>query len=161
MTPNMTTRRNERPGMHVLVDTAVWSLALRRKPAEAHAAVVNPQETAAIAALRDLVADGRATMIGPVRQELLSGIKSDKQFQTLRDVLQGFEDIPLEKADYELAAEFFNTCRARGVQGSNTDFLICAVASARKIPILSTDKDFALYRDYLAIQLLPFQQVQG
>jgi hypothetical protein len=25
-----------------------------------------------------------------------------------------------------MAAQFFNLCRSRGIQGSNTDFLICA-----------------------------------
>lgn len=149
--------------MQVLVDTSVWSLVLRRNPparkvladtgATAAQAAATLRDAAAAMALRDLVADGRAAMMGAIRQELLCGIKSARQFSQLRYALQGFVDIALTSTDYELAAEFFNLCRSQGVQGSNTDFLICAVASGRKLPILSTDLDFALYQIHLPIQL--------
>ena len=146
--------------MHVLVDTSVWSLALRRNPALAlKTATVkiaaDAKQQAAVAALRDLIADGRACLLGAIRQELLCGIKSAAQFAALRAALKGFEDVALAQSDYELAAEFFNTCRAKGVQGSNTDFLICATASVRKLPILTTDQDFVLYSKYLPIGLHP------
>jgi hypothetical protein len=52
------------------------------------------------------------------------------------------------------AAEFSNTCRKKGVQGSTIDFLICAVASLENIAILTTDKDFSNFRKYLPIRLL-------
>ena len=143
--------------MQVLVDTSVWSLVLRRNPpARAAAHIANTAAAAqeqAAAALRDLVADGRAAMLGAIRQELLCGIKSAQQFERLRDALRGFVDIPLAAEDHELAAEFFNTCRSQGVQGSNTDFLICAVASKRQLPILTTDQDFDLYQQHLPIAL--------
>ena len=104
--------------------------------------------------LRDLVADGRATLIGAIRQELLSGIRNHSQFLKLRNSMTGFSDMVLTREDYECAAEYLNTCRTKGVQGSNTDFLICAAAHARKLPILTTDKDFTLYRKHLPIELL-------
>lgn len=140
--------------MQVLVDTSVWSLALRRAPVAAEKTAADANQQAVVSTLRDLIADGRACMLGAIRQELLSGIKSAQQFGTLRTALQGFEDIALLQGDYELAAEFFNTCRSKGVQGSNTDFLICAAASARKLPILTTDQDFVLYGKHLPIALL-------
>jgi predicted nucleic acid-binding protein len=93
-------------------------------------------------------------MLGAIRQELLSGIKLAAQFTTLQTSLRAFEDIALTQTDYELAAEFFNKCRAQGIQGSNTDFLICAAASRRELPILTTDLDFSLYQKHLPIQLL-------
>ena len=142
--------------MQVLVDTSVWSLALRRAPASVLKAAVPANQQAAVTALRDLIADGRACLLGAVRQELLCGIKSATQFETLRAALTGFEDVALMQTDYELAADFFNTCRAKGIQGSNTDFLICAAASTRKLPILTTDQDFVLYSKYLSINLYPF-----
>ena len=150
--------------MQVLVDTSVWSLALRRAPAaalnvasdETLRATVDTHQQAAVSTLRDLISDGRARLIGAVRQELLSGIKSAQQFGALSAALKGFEDIALLQSDYELAAEFFNTCRSKGVQGSPTDFLICAVASARKLTILTTDQDFVLYGKHLPIDLTRF-----
>ncbi|MGG6264696.1 hypothetical protein ACQ4M3_14865 [Leptolyngbya sp. AN03gr2] len=56
--------------------------------------------------------------------------------------------------DYETAAEFFNLCRRNGVQGSNTDFLICAVAYRRNDSIFTTDQDFTAFQAYLPILLL-------
>jgi predicted nucleic acid-binding protein len=130
--------------MKVLVDTSVWSLALRRRAKSDHPAVGE---------LRSLVDEGRVAMIGPIRQELLSGISSAASFARLRDQLAAFDDEPLESGDFERAAEHVNTCRARGVQGSNTDFLICAVAERRNLPILTTDADFTGFARLLPIAL--------
>jgi hypothetical protein len=130
--------------MKVLVDTSVWSLALRRR-----AGAVLPE----VEELRSLIDEGRVAMIGPIRQELLSGVRTSESFERLRDHLQPYSDEPLETADFERAAEHFNTCRARGVQGSNTDFLICAVAERRDLPILTTDTDFSRFAAVIPITL--------
>jgi predicted nucleic acid-binding protein len=92
-------------------------------------------------------------MIGPVRQELLSGFKSRAQFEQLRDHLRSFPDLALESSDYEEAASVFNQCRERGIQGSNTDFLICAVAIRRDLSIFTTDGDFKHYARVLRFEL--------
>jgi predicted nucleic acid-binding protein len=92
-------------------------------------------------------------MIGPVRQELLSGIKNKVQFQKLCNHLRAFPDLEINTRDYESAADFFNLCRGKGVQGSNTDFLICAVAVRYNIPIFTTDEDFTLFKAHLPIKL--------
>jgi hypothetical protein len=59
--------------------------------------------------------------------------------------------------DDEKAAEVFNTCRANGVQGSNTDFLICAVSINHQLPIFSVDNDFLSYQKYLPVLLYSLQ----
>lgn len=100
-----------------------------------------------------LIDEGRVAMIGPIRQELLSGVRTPAGFAQLRDHLQAFADEVLEPADFERAGEHFNACRARGVQGSNTDFLLCAAAERRGFPILTTDADFARFADILPIDL--------
>lgn len=130
--------------MKVLVDTSVWSLALRRNRIE---------EDSFVRELRELVAELRVQMIGPIRQELLSGIRSAQQFATLREHLRAFPDLSLESVDYELAADFFNSFRKNGVQGSNTDFLICAVAQRHRLPILTTDGDFQMYQRHIPVRL--------
>ena len=129
--------------MKVLVDTSVWSLALRRR-APAHASVDE---------LRRLLAAGRAAMIGPIRQELLNGLRDAALFDRLREHLRALPDEPVERVDYERAAEHFNICRAAGIQGSNTDFLICAVAERHAMPILTTDADFSRYASLLPVTL--------
>ncbi len=130
--------------MKIIVDTCIWSLALRRNSVED-----NPY----IEELRNLIEEIRVQFIGPIRQELLSGIKSKKQFETLKLHLKAFADIELESEDYELAAEYFNTARQKGIQGSNTDFLICAISSRRKMPILTTDKDFTNFQSVFPVSL--------
>ena len=130
--------------MKILVDTSVWSLALRRKSAAQDPSVIE---------LRGLIEELRVQMIGPVRQEILSGIRSKSQFLKLRETLGAFPDLALTSQDYELAAEFLNVTRKRGIQGSNTDFLICAISKRHEMPIFTTDKDFVLFSKHLPITL--------
>lgn len=131
--------------MKVLVDTSVWSLALRRS---------QPANEDWVRELTELIHEQRVIMIGPVRQELLSGIRAPAQFRTLQEHLRAFPDLMLETADYEHAAELFNLCRSKRVQGSNTDFLICAVAARHNLAILTTDQDFTKFSEHLPIRLL-------
>ena len=131
--------------MNVLVDTSVWSLALRRREVD--------EESEIVRELRELIAEGSAVIIGPIRQELLPGIRRKPQFESLRDHLRAFPDLPLEMIDFERAAEQLTTCRLRGVQGSNTDFLICAVAERLDLSIFTTDADFTHFSQHLPIRL--------
>ena len=59
----------------------------------------------------------------------------------------------LEIQDFELAAHYYNLCRAEGVQGANTDFLICAAAVNHSCEILTADKDFGHFSKILPITL--------
>lgn len=128
--------------MKVLIDTSVWSRALRSQDGQAER-----QE------IKHLVNDFRVAMIGPIRQEALSGMRHEAQFEKTRQKLRSFEDIPLSTELHELAASYFNLCRAQGIQGSHVDFLICAVAATHQLEIYTLDEDFNLYADHLPIQL--------
>ena len=139
--------------MKVLVDTSVWSLALRR-PKQS---MLSAPQQATVNALADLVRDGRAVFIGAIRQELLSGIKVQRQFDVLRESLMPFDDLAMPTPVYESAAQAFNTCRVNGVQGSNTDFLICAAAMHHQLPIFTLDGDFLQYQRWLPIHLYSLQ----
>lgn len=130
--------------MKLLVDTCIWSLALCRNQS---------CKNNLVGELAELVSELRAQLIGPIRQELLSGIKSKAQFKKLKEHLSAFPDLPLSSGDFELAAEFFNLARGKGVQGSSTDFLICSVAYRYEMPIFTCDKDFELYASVLPIKL--------
>ena len=128
--------------MKVLVDTSVWSTALRRK-----------EPNAVAAKLADLILASMAVLIGPVRQELLSGISDEKTFLRLKSKLEHFDDPPITTLDYETAARFFNICRSHGVQGSHVDFLICAVAANNDLLIFAADRDFEHYAMHLPIRI--------
>ena len=96
--------------MRVVVDTSIWSLALRRNAPLEAMPVVN--------LLRNLITDDQVALLGAVRQEVLSGIRYVEQFTRLREYLRAFSNLELTSEDYELAAEFYNTCRTNGIQGA-------------------------------------------
>lgn len=129
----------------VIVDSDVWSEAFRKKG----------KESVSVLALRTLVSEGEIVMIGPIRQETLSGIKEVQRFEKIRDALRAFPSQKISEPVYELAATFYNLCRSKGIQGSHTDFLICACAIEWKASILTKDKDFKRYSKHIPIDLYP------
>ncbi|MFZ2633025.1 MAG: PIN domain-containing protein [Desulfosalsimonadaceae bacterium] len=130
--------------MKVLVDTPIWSFALRSQ---------NQKYQVEIDELSILIQDQRALIIGPIRQEILSGYSDPKKFKKLKEKLSFFDNTPISDSDYESAAEFCNMCRKKGIQGSHTDFLICAVAVRLDVPIFTTDNDFSKYQRIIANKL--------
>ena len=132
--------------MRVLVDTTVWSLALRRQRPKV-------KEQILIDELSELIRELRAVLIGPVRQEVLSGIPDPAKFEVVKQHLEAFDDLPIIEADYEEAARVFNLCRKKGVQGSHIDFLICAVAIRHSAAVFTTNKDFTNYAKHLDLEL--------
>jgi len=126
----------------VLIDTSVLSLILRRDKSDEHT-----EE------FITLLTENRAFIIGPIRQELLSGISDERQFHLLKDKLKAIPEVPITSDDYERAASFFNICRKKGVQGSHVDFLICAVAYHNNMAIYTLDKDFFNFKKCIDIQL--------
>lgn len=126
----------------VLVDTCVWSIALRGAATTDANVVIE---------LTQLINDNQVKIIGAIRQELLSGYSDKQSYEKLRAKLQYFPNEPTLDVDYEAAAEYSNFCRAKGIQGSHTDYLICAVAIRAKLKIFTTDKDFDSYSKHLPL----------
>ena len=134
--------------MKVLTDTPIWSFALRSKRGnfEPH-----------IREFEALIADQRVLIIGPIRQEILSGYSDIRKFESLNEKLKHFENTPIIDDDYIQAAMFSNVCRKNGVQGSHIDFLICAVAFRLQVQIFTTNNDFRHYQKHLPIKLFTVQ----
>ena len=130
----------------ILVDTSVWSLALRKKEK-------TDQEIRIINQLSKIINNLDMVIIGPIRQEILSGITDKKKYEELREKISIFEDFQLHTYDYELAAELFNVCRKHGIQGSHIDYLICAVAINNDMSILTLDNDFQLYKKHMKLKI--------
>ena len=133
--------------MKVLVDTPIWLFALRTP---------NKEYQNEIDQLESLIREQRALIIGPIRQEILSGYSDLRKFKKLKAKLSFFENTPIQDIDYELAAEICNQCRKKGVQGSHIDFLICAVAKRIDVPIFTTDKDFPHYQKAISLKLYKY-----
>jgi len=134
--------------MKVLIDTSVFSLALRRKNES-----LSTNERLLVAELSELIQEGRAQIIGLIRQELLSGIKATEQYEKLRIHLRSFPDEVVDIPDYEEAAKAGNRCRAKGVAVSLVDMLLCAVAIKRQWAIFTTDPDFSRYSKVLPLRI--------
>lgn len=130
--------------MKVVVDTSIWSAYLRRP---------DPPESLA-RVLERFIRRDQVLLLGIVRQELLSGVPHPQQFDRLSRALSGLPDELATSDDHSLAAKFYNLCRANGVQGSSIDFLICAMAKRLRSPILTLDKDFLSYAQYLPVRIL-------
>ena len=134
--------------MRVLPDTPIWSAAFRRGDDAA-------------GSYRDemlkLVNQGLVEIIGPIRQEILSGIRDRSKFDVVKDRLRAFPDLEIGTGDYEEAAAYYNRCRSKGIQGSFTDFVICAAAIRHDLEIFTDDKDFLGYRTVLPIRLYRFE----
>jgi len=132
--------------MKVLVDTSIWSLALRKN-------ILNENENKKVNELKELIKEMRVEIIGPIRQEILSGIKNREIYEELKEKIGIFEDLINNQTDYEKAAEIYNECRKNGIQGSHIDYLICAVAINNKLSIFTDDKDFINYKKIINIRL--------
>jgi predicted nucleic acid-binding protein len=131
--------------MKVLIDTPIWSLAFRKKS--------NNVNNITIECLIDLIHNGQVAIIGPIRQEVLSGISDRSKFNEIKNKMSIFSDYNIQTSDYEFAAECSNECRRNGIQGSHTDFLICAAAIKNGWEIFTEDNDFFEYEKYIPIRI--------
>ena len=132
--------------MKVIVDTSVWSPALRLG---AKATDPNVQK------LRDLLgAEQPIYLLGVIIQELLQGLRQREQFLKVALYLDPFPLIEPSRADYVSAAELSFKCRRRGIQSTTIDCLIASVALKYDCALLTSDSDFNLLATVAPLQLL-------
>ena len=134
--------------MMVLVDTPVWSLALRRKQSD-----LSPREQDLKSALQELVRDGRPKLSALSVRSCSREYGLKKAFAGCATLCGPSTNPSFGSQDYEEAARISNVCRARGIAGSAIDFLICAVAHLRNWEVFTTDRDFARYSKVLPLRL--------
>ena len=121
--------------MTLLVDTSVWSLALRRDAGEP-----SPE----VDALRQAL-EGRDSVVttGLVLQELLQGFSGPRDRKL---VIERFSALPIlspDRQDHIEAAELRNRCRRAGIQVGTIDAILAALCIRHDLILLTTDKDFA------------------
>jgi predicted nucleic acid-binding protein len=93
--------------MRILIDTSIWSKAFRRKK-------ITSEDKNIVDRLTWVINEFMEVIIGPIRQELLSGISDETIFNDLKEKMKGFIDFPIETIDYELVSEYSNVCRKKG-----------------------------------------------
>ena len=131
--------------MTLLVDTSVWSLALRRD-----GAVATPE----VAALREAIEGSEVVVTtGLVLQELLQGFNGPKDRQAIMDRFGALPLIQPDREDHVAAAEVRNVCRRAGVQIGTIDALLIQLCGRHDLTLLTTDRDFVHSAKHVPVKL--------
>lgn len=131
--------------MGLLVDTSVWSLAMRRD---------TPPEVAEVGALTSaLEGDGVVATCGVVLLELHRGLVQERAREALTERLAHLTWLDPTRDDYIAAASLATTCRTRGVQLGTIDALIAQLAIANDLTLLTTDQDFTHAAAHIPLKL--------
>lgn len=129
----------------MLVDTSVWSLALRRQ-----SGIVNPEAVA----LKTLIEHGEdICLLGIILQEILQGLRQPKDFHMLKEYFDSFPLIELTRDDYIKAAELKNHLIKKGKKASTVDALIASAAISHNCCLFTTDEDFKHIAEHSRLRL--------
>jgi predicted nucleic acid-binding protein len=139
--------------MKFLIDTSVWSEALRRKNKS-----INSSETILS---RLILNESEIILIGIILQEILSGITDRKLFNEINTILSDFPYIEATKDDYIYAAELRNTLKIKGITAGSFDFLIASIAIRNNLTLVTIDNDFKHIAKHSSLKLLDFNRVLG
>jgi len=135
----------------ILLDTTILSLAYRRHHK------VEP-EPPAIEILRQMILDDVPLAVpGIVLQEVLSGVRTEAQFERLKRLLEAFPIMTAEPRHYVLAAKIANACRRKGVATSTVDCLIAALATSSDASLFTLDQDFVRMVPLCGMKLFSLQ----
>jgi predicted nucleic acid-binding protein len=121
--------------MMLLVDTSVWSLALRRDVVGAQPEVLYLEQA--------LVGSQTVVTTGLVLQELLQGFSGPR---ARAQIIDRFSLLPLvqpDRQDHVDAAALRTACRRGGVQIGTIDALLAQLCIRHQLTLLTTDQDFA------------------
>jgi predicted nucleic acid-binding protein len=129
----------------LLVDTSVWSLALRRDA---------PAGVPEVRALRDALAGGEiVATTGVILQELLQGVVPERARAQITETLAALEYLTPSREDHVAAAGVRNKLRSAGVQVGTIDALIAHLAIASGHTLLTTDNDFRAASGHISLKL--------
>ncbi len=129
--------------MSVLVDTSVWSLALRRD---------RPDITPELAELRRVLRGHEPVFTtGLVLQELLQGFRGPRARDAIIERFAALPSLRPEREDHIAAADLRNDCRRRGIQVGTIDALLAQLCIRFELTLLTTDADFARIAEHHAL----------
>lgn len=133
--------------MNLLVDTSVWSLALRRD-----GDATQPE----VGALRGaLLGDDLVVTTGLVLQELLQGFSGPTAHDQIVDRFSSLQLVQPDRGDHIAAASLRNTCRRAGVQLGTIDALLAQLSIRHELTLLTTDNDFRHAAEHCPLTVWP------
>ena len=131
--------------MKILVDTSVWSHALRRK--------TKIQEKTEF--LEELIEnDEEIYLIGIILQEILTSIKKGKLFNEIKDTLKSYKIIEPKIEDYICAAELNTKLIKKGIQCTSIDILIAVICINYNLFLVTFDNDFKKIKDNSNLKII-------
>jgi len=129
----------------LLVDSSVWSLALRRDA---------PPNVPEVRALGNALAGGEiVATTGVILQELLQGVVAERARRQIIEMFAALEYLTPSREDHVAAAGVRNTLRSAGVQVGTIDALIAHLAIAGGHTLLTTDNDFRIASSHVSLRL--------
>jgi hypothetical protein len=120
--------------MNLLIDTSVWSEALRRKSKS-----VNSEDTFLFQIIKN---EEEIFLTGIILQEILTGIKNQKLFDNIYNILRFFNFINPTNQDHILAAQLRNDLSKKGLTVASIDVLIAQIAISNNLTLATFDSDF-------------------
>ena len=131
--------------MTLLVDTSVWSLALRRD---------GSSESRKVLALSEALAGADSVVTtGLILQELLQGFSGSTAREAIIERFGALPFIQPDRQDHVAAAEVRNVCRRSGVQIGTIDALLIQLCGRYELTLLSSDNDFDNAAPYVPFKL--------
>jgi len=120
--------------MSLLVDTGVWSMALRRD---------TPVDLPEVNVLGDALESGELVVTtGLILQEILQGFSGPRAREAVLDRFSSLPFLVPDRGDHIEAASLRNECRRKGRQVGTIDALLAALCIRHELSILTTDRDF-------------------
>lgn len=131
--------------MSLLIDTSVWSLALRRDGSTGAPEVHALRE--ALGGLDSVVTTGL------VLQELLQGFNGPRAAAAIVARFQALPIIAPQRQDHIAAADVRTLCRQAGVQIGTIDALLIQLCARHELTLLTTDQGFTHAARHVAFGL--------
>ena len=130
--------------MMVLVDTTVWIDFFSGKS--------YPH----VKTLENLIFNRENICIcGVILTEILQGIKNDKEFKKVQELLENLIFLPMSYHVFLYSAHIYRNLRKKGITIRKTiDCIIAAVAIEYDIQLLHNDKDFIPIEKYFNLQIV-------
>ena len=132
--------------MNILVDTSVWSHALRRD---------TPTGLPEVHRLRQALESGEPVFsTGLILQELLQGFEDAKARHRIILTFSALPFIIPETRDHIDAAELKTRLKQKGVQAGTIDALLAQLCLRHGLSMLTLDSDFKHMARHTALSLL-------
>ncbi|MDL5247574.1 PIN domain-containing protein [Leptospira weilii] len=135
--------------MKLLVDTSVWSEALRRK-----GKTLKSEETFLYQIIQN---EEDIFVTGIILQEILTGIKESKIFSEIEEQFKYFNFISPAEKDHIEAAKLRNSLSKKGIVLATIDALIAQIAISHNLVLATYDNDFLRLSGITKLKTLNFE----